>query len=140
MSSKLRPYLRSIYRTLVIWICEAFGLLLLIHFIPGLSVNSVYDPTNDVRLSNVGDLDLRGLWPPPPDTLYSRTQRQQRLRPHQRRAFAELIGSHGGLDVTQCKPFVLCPAEWGLDQQEIVGAEKLHQLFKSRLHSVQEKP
>jgi len=47
VSSKLRPYLRSIYRTLVIWICEAFGLLLLIHFIPGLSVNSVYDPTND---------------------------------------------------------------------------------------------
>ena len=47
MSSKLRPYLRSIYQTLVIWICEAFGLLLLIHFILGLNVNSVYDPTND---------------------------------------------------------------------------------------------
>lgn len=47
MSSKLRPYLRSIYRTLVIWICEAFGLLLLIYFIPRLNVNSVYDPTND---------------------------------------------------------------------------------------------
>jgi hypothetical protein len=47
VSSKLRPYLRSIYQTLVIWICEAFGLLLLIHFILGLNVNSVYDPTND---------------------------------------------------------------------------------------------
>lgn len=47
MISKLRPYLRSIYRTLVIWIGEAFGLLLLIYFVPGLSVNSIYDPTND---------------------------------------------------------------------------------------------
>jgi hypothetical protein len=105
VSSKLRPYLRSIYRTLVIWICKAFGLLLLIHFIPGLNVNSVYDPTNDEVA-----------------------------------AFEELIGSHGGLGGTQCKPFVLYPAEWGLDQQEIAGAEKLRQLFKSKLHVVQARP
>ena len=40
MENKTKPYLRNVSRTLVIWICEAFGLLLLIHFIPGLSVNS----------------------------------------------------------------------------------------------------
>ncbi len=40
MSNKLRPHLLLIYRTLVIWICEAFGLLLLIHFIPGIRINS----------------------------------------------------------------------------------------------------
>ena len=54
-------------------------------------------------------------------------------------AFEELIGSHGGLGGTQCKPFVLYPAEWGLDQREIVGAEKLHQLFKSKLHAAKVK-
>jgi len=54
-------------------------------------------------------------------------------------AFEELVGSHGGLGGTQCKPFVLYPAEWGLDQKEIVGAEKLHQLLKSKLHAVQGK-
>ena len=47
--------------------------------------------------------------------------------------------SRGG-GSAQCKPFVLYPAEWGLDQNEIVGAEKLHQLFKRKLHSVQAKP
>jgi putative membrane protein len=55
-------------------------------------------------------------------------------------AFEELVGSHGGLGGTQCKPFVLCPAEWGLGQKEIVGAEKLHELFKSKLHHAQAKP
>jgi putative membrane protein len=39
-------------------------------------------------------------------------------------AFEELVGSHGGLDGTQCTPFVLYPTAWGLDQAEIVGAEK----------------
>jgi len=88
------------------------------------------------------DLDRRGLWPPPSDTLYSRTQRQQRIRLHQRRgrAFEELIGSHWELGGTKCKPFVMYPAEWGLDQQEIVRAEKLHQLFKSKLRVVQARP
>ena len=40
MENKTKPYLRNVSRTLVIWIGEAFGLLLLVHFIPGLSVNS----------------------------------------------------------------------------------------------------
>jgi uncharacterized membrane protein YvlD (DUF360 family) len=48
-------------------------------------------------------------------------------------AFEELIGSHGGLGGTQCKPFVLYPTEWDLDLTEIVGAEKLHELFKKKL-------
>ncbi len=40
MDSTPRPYWRSIYRTLVIWVGEAVGLLFLIYLIPGLSVNS----------------------------------------------------------------------------------------------------
>ena len=40
MENKTKPYLRNVSRTLVIWVGEAFGLLLLVHFIPGLSVNS----------------------------------------------------------------------------------------------------
>jgi uncharacterized membrane protein YvlD (DUF360 family) len=48
-------------------------------------------------------------------------------------AFEELIGSHGGLGGTQCKPFVTYPAEWDLAQAEIVGAEQLHELLKSKL-------
>jgi len=55
-------------------------------------------------------------------------------------AFEELVGSHGGLGGTQCKPFVLFPAGWDLDQKEIVGAEKLHELLKKRVPSVQAKP
>jgi putative membrane protein len=51
-------------------------------------------------------------------------------------AFEELVGSHGGLGGTQCQPFLLYPSEWGLDQTAIVGAEKLHELFKSKLHPV----
>jgi uncharacterized membrane protein YvlD (DUF360 family) len=50
-------------------------------------------------------------------------------------AFEELIGSHGGLGGTQCSPFVLCPAEWELGHTEIIGAEKLHELLKSKLKS-----
>jgi uncharacterized membrane protein YvlD (DUF360 family) len=48
-------------------------------------------------------------------------------------AFEELVGSHGGLGGSQCKPFVFYPVEWGLDQEEIIGAEKLHELFKKKL-------
>jgi uncharacterized membrane protein YvlD (DUF360 family) len=52
-------------------------------------------------------------------------------------AFEELIGSHGGLGGSQCSPFVLCPTEWDLDQTEIIGAEKLHKMLKSKLNSEQ---
>ena len=91
MSGKLRPHLRSIYRTLVLWLSEAFGLLLLIHFIPGLSVNSVYDPTNDEVA-----------------------------------AFEELIGSHGGLGGTQCKPFVLYPANRSWARKNYISCLKVN--------------
>ena len=40
MENKTKRYFRYVSRTFVIWIGEAFGLLLLIHFIPGLSVDS----------------------------------------------------------------------------------------------------
>lgn len=40
MENKKKRYLRYVSRTFVIWVGEAFGLLLLIHFIPGLNVNS----------------------------------------------------------------------------------------------------
>ncbi|MDD1725382.1 MAG: alkaline phosphatase family protein, partial [Euryarchaeota archaeon] len=51
-------------------------------------------------------------------------------------AFEELIGSHGGLGGTQCRPFVMCPFEWDLAQTEIVGAEQLHEFFKSQIAAV----
>ena len=40
MENKTKHYLRNVSRNLVIWVGEAVGLLLLVHFIPGLSVNS----------------------------------------------------------------------------------------------------
>jgi uncharacterized membrane protein YvlD (DUF360 family) len=45
-------------------------------------------------------------------------------------AFEELVGSHGGLGGDQNQPFVLYPAEWQLDDEEIVGAAELHTQFK----------
>lgn len=48
-------------------------------------------------------------------------------------AFEELVGSHGGLGGDQSYPFVLYPSEWNLDQENIIGAEKLHEVLKSRL-------
>jgi uncharacterized membrane protein YvlD (DUF360 family) len=46
-------------------------------------------------------------------------------------AFEELIGSHGGLGGGQSKPFILHPIEWNLAEGEIVGSEKIYQLFKT---------
>ncbi|MGZ4863963.1 MAG: phage holin family protein [Halobacteriota archaeon] len=40
MENKTKPYLRNVARTLVIWVSEAVGLLVLVHIIPGLSINS----------------------------------------------------------------------------------------------------
>lgn len=48
-------------------------------------------------------------------------------------AFEELVGSHGGLGGDQSYPFILYPSEWKLDQENIIGAEKLHEVLKSRL-------
>ena len=45
-------------------------------------------------------------------------------------AFEELVGSHGGLGGAQSQPFIVHPVEWNWDAEEIVGAEKLHQVLK----------
>jgi putative membrane protein len=48
-------------------------------------------------------------------------------------AFEELIGSHGGLGGYQTEPFVLFPAEWQLDDENLVGAEAVYHQLKSWL-------
>jgi putative membrane protein len=48
-------------------------------------------------------------------------------------AFEELIGSHGGLGGCQSYPFILYPSEWGWGDGEVVGAEKVHGLFKTKI-------
>ena len=48
-------------------------------------------------------------------------------------AFEELIGSHGGLGGEQSEPFVMYPSEWNLDNENIIGAEKLYKLFKAKI-------
>lgn len=45
-------------------------------------------------------------------------------------AFEELIGNHGGLGGEQTRPFVLYPAEWELDEDEIIGAESVYRNLK----------
>ena len=51
-------------------------------------------------------------------------------------AFEELIGSHGGLGGEQSKPFLLYPSSWNLEKEEIIGAEKLHYVLKSKLNEL----
>ena len=46
-------------------------------------------------------------------------------------AFEELIGSHGGLGGWQTQPFLLFPAAWEMDHDEILGAEKLFKVLKA---------
>jgi uncharacterized membrane protein YvlD (DUF360 family) len=48
-------------------------------------------------------------------------------------AFEELVGSHGGMGGTQSFPFVLHPAELEWPGEEVVGAEAVHQIFRSWL-------
>ncbi|MGF7119102.1 phage holin family protein [Methanobacterium oryzae] len=49
-------------------------------------------------------------------------------------AFEELIGSHGGLGGGQSRPFIMYPSSWHLENEEIVGAEKLHNVLKDRIN------
>ncbi len=51
-------------------------------------------------------------------------------------AFEELIGSHGGLGGEQSKPFIMSPSNWNLDDEEIIGAEKLHMVLKNRMNKL----
>jgi uncharacterized membrane protein YvlD (DUF360 family) len=48
-------------------------------------------------------------------------------------AFEELVGSHGGLGGTQSFPFVLHPADLDWPDEEVVGAEAVHRIFRSWL-------
>ncbi|MGE5407654.1 MAG: phage holin family protein [Syntrophothermus sp.] len=45
-------------------------------------------------------------------------------------AFEELVGSHGGLGGTQSYPFVLHPSELEWPDEEVVGAERVHRIFR----------
>jgi uncharacterized membrane protein YvlD (DUF360 family) len=48
-------------------------------------------------------------------------------------AFEELVGSHGGMGGTQSFPFVLHPAELEWPDDEVVGAERVHRIFRGWL-------
>ncbi|MFB3764209.1 MAG: phage holin family protein [Methanotrichaceae archaeon] len=48
-------------------------------------------------------------------------------------AFEELIGNHGGAGGRQSYPFLIYPAEWDLGNEEIVGAEEIHRILKSKM-------
>ncbi|MFC2023888.1 alkaline phosphatase family protein, partial [Chloroflexota bacterium] len=48
-------------------------------------------------------------------------------------AFEELIGSHGGLGGYQTEPFLLFPAEWEVDESDLVGAAAVYRQCKGWL-------
>jgi uncharacterized membrane protein YvlD (DUF360 family) len=48
-------------------------------------------------------------------------------------AFEELVGSHGGMGGTQSFPFVLHPAELEWPAEDVVGAERVHQILRGWL-------
>jgi uncharacterized membrane protein YvlD (DUF360 family) len=48
-------------------------------------------------------------------------------------AFEELVGSHGGLGGTQSFPFVLHPSELAWPDEEVLGAERVHRIFRGWL-------
>ncbi|HEX5762942.1 MAG TPA: phage holin family protein [Solirubrobacterales bacterium] len=48
-------------------------------------------------------------------------------------AFEELVGSHGGMGGPQSFPFVLHPSELEWPEQEVVGAERVHRIFRGWL-------
>jgi len=48
-------------------------------------------------------------------------------------AFEELVGSHGGMGGTQSHPFVLHPSELPWPREPVIGAEKVHRIFRAWL-------
>jgi uncharacterized membrane protein YvlD (DUF360 family) len=48
-------------------------------------------------------------------------------------AFEELVGSHGGMGGGQSFPFVLFPADLGWPDEAVIGAERVHRIFRSWL-------
>jgi putative membrane protein len=53
-------------------------------------------------------------------------------------AYEELIGCHGGMGGYQTQPFLLYPAEWELEDEEIIGAAAVYKQCKSWLAQVNE--
>jgi uncharacterized membrane protein YvlD (DUF360 family) len=48
-------------------------------------------------------------------------------------AFEELVGSHGGMGGGQSFPFVLFPAELPWPEEDVVGSERVHRIFRGWL-------
>ena len=48
-------------------------------------------------------------------------------------AFEELVGSHGGMGGTQSFPFVLHPSDLRWPADEVIGAERVHRIFRGWL-------
>ncbi|HEU4461186.1 MAG TPA: alkaline phosphatase family protein, partial [Solirubrobacterales bacterium] len=48
-------------------------------------------------------------------------------------AFEELVGSHGGMGGTQSFPFVLHPSDLRWPEDEVIGAERVHRIFRGWL-------
>jgi uncharacterized membrane protein YvlD (DUF360 family) len=48
-------------------------------------------------------------------------------------AFEELVGSHGGMGGPQSFPFVLHPSELAWPGEEVIGAERVHRIFRGWL-------
>jgi hypothetical protein len=48
-------------------------------------------------------------------------------------AFEELVGSHGGMGGGQSFPFVVFPADLDWPEEQVVGAERVHRIFRGWL-------
>jgi putative membrane protein len=48
-------------------------------------------------------------------------------------AFEELIGCHGGMGGYQTQPFLLYPADWQLEEDQLVGAASVYRQLKNWL-------
>jgi hypothetical protein len=48
-------------------------------------------------------------------------------------AFEELVGSHGGMGGDQSFPFVLFPADLDWPDEPVIGAERVHRIFRGWL-------
>ena len=48
-------------------------------------------------------------------------------------AFEELVGSHGGMGGDQSFPFVLFPVELDWPEEHVIGAERVHRIFRGWL-------
>ena len=51
-------------------------------------------------------------------------------------AFEELVGSHGGMGGPQSRPFVCFPADLPWPSEPVVGAERVHRLFRAWLSAL----